>query len=176
MLLDHHGIVPSDGDGSGRIYSAGTVHPTAEKLQERLRELGVDVEIRELDATSRTAAEAATAVGCDVAQIVKSLVFVVEGEAVLCLCAGDRRLRIERFGPDARMATADEARAATGFSVGGIPPLGHDAPLRTVVDGSLRRFDLVWCTAGTPRAVFPIETGRLLRTLADGEIADDLSV
>jgi prolyl-tRNA editing enzyme YbaK/EbsC (Cys-tRNA(Pro) deacylase) len=152
------------------------MHPTAAKLQERLNELGLDVEVRELDESTRTAAEAAEAVGCVTGQIVKSLVLVAGEEPLVCLCAGDRRMNLERFGPGARMATADEARAATGFAVGGVPPLGHDRPLPTVVDGSLRRFESVWCAAGTPRAVFRIETGRLLRSLEGAEIADDVSI
>ena len=152
------------------------MHPTVAKLQERLKELGLVVEVRELDESTRTAAEAAAAVGCVTGQIVKSLVLVADEEPLVCLCAGDRRVNLERFGRGARMATADEARAATGFAVGGVPPLGHDRLLPTVVDGSLRRFESVWCAAGTPRAVFRIETGRLLRSLESAEIADDVSV
>jgi len=132
--------------------------------------------VRELSDSTRTAAEAAAAVGCDVAQIVKSLVVVVDGVPILCLCAGDRRVDLGRLGADARMATAEEARAATGFAVGGVPPLGHDRPLRTVVDSSLRRFETVWCAAGTPRAVFGVETARLLAALEGAEVVDDLSV
>ncbi len=132
--------------------------------------------MRELSDSTRTAAEAAAAVGCDVAQIVKSLVVVVDGVLLLCLCAGDRRVDLGRLGADARMATAEEARAATGFAVGGVPPLGHAGPLRTVVDSSLRRFETVWCAAGTPRAVFGVETARLLAALERAEVVDDLSV
>jgi prolyl-tRNA editing enzyme YbaK/EbsC (Cys-tRNA(Pro) deacylase) len=134
------------------------VHPTALKLQQRLRGRGLDVEVTELPDSTRTAAEAATACGCEVGQIVKSLVFVVAGEPTMVLCAGDRR--VEQI--DGRPAKADEARAATGFTIGGIPPLGHDRDLPTVVDESLRRFDRVWCAAGTPHAVFEIAVEELL--------------
>ena len=103
--------------------------------------------------STRTAAEAAAACGCELGQIVKSLVFVVDGEPTMVLCAGDRRVS----AIEGRPASAAEARSATGFAIGGIPPLGHDRELPTIVDESLRRFDRVWCAAGTPHAVF--ETG-----------------
>ena len=129
------------------------MHPTAAKVQERLAARGLHVEVRELPGSTRTAAEAAAACGCEIGQIVKSLVFVVDGEPTIVLCAGDRRVE----ALSGRPASADEARAATGFAIGGVPPLGHDADLPTVIDESLRRFDRVWCAAGTPHAVF--ETG-----------------
>lgn len=129
------------------------MHPTAAKVQERLSALGLDVDVRVLPDSTRTAAEAAAACGCEVGQIVKSLVFVVEGAPTMVLCAGDRRVT----AIDARPATADEVRSATGFAIGGVPPLAHDAELPTIVDESLRRFERVWCAAGTPHAVF--ETG-----------------
>ncbi len=150
-----------------------TLHPKALLVQERLAALGLEVEPRELDESTRTAAEAAAAVGCDVAQIVKSLVFVDgAGEPVVCLCAGDRRVDTAKLGEGVRQANADEVRASTGFAIGGVPPLGHDRPLRTVIDSSLRRFDVVWCAAGTPRSVFPVETERLLVAAPEAEIVD----
>jgi prolyl-tRNA editing enzyme YbaK/EbsC (Cys-tRNA(Pro) deacylase) len=148
------------------------VHPTALKVQERLRGLGLDVEVQVLPDSTRTAAEAAAAVGCDVGQIVKSLVFVVAGEPTMCLCAGDRRVDPAKLGDGARPATADEARTATGFSIGGVPPLGHDSPLPTLVDESLRRFSTVWCAAGTPHAVFEAQLDELLRALPEAEVKD----
>jgi prolyl-tRNA editing enzyme YbaK/EbsC (Cys-tRNA(Pro) deacylase) len=134
------------------------MHPTAAKLQQRLVDRGLEVDVRELPASTRTAADAAAACGCDVGQIVKSLVFVVGGEPTMVLCAGDRR--VTRV--DGRPASADEARAATGFAIGGIPPLGHDRELPTVVDESLGRYERVWCAAGTPNAVFEVATDALL--------------
>src|SRR6185295_16436046 len=112
--------------------------------------------------STRTAQEAADAVGADVGQIVKSLVFVDGDGPLLCLCAGDRRVDTGKLGDDVRQARGDEVREATGFAIGGVPPLGHDSPVRTVVDESLRRFDTVWCAAGTPRAVFEVDTERLI--------------
>jgi prolyl-tRNA editing enzyme YbaK/EbsC (Cys-tRNA(Pro) deacylase) len=152
------------------------VHPTAAKAQERLAQLGLDVEVVELDESTRTAAEAARAVGCDVAQIVKSLVLVADGEPILCLCAGDRRVDLAAIGGETRMATAEEARAATGFAVGGVPPLGHDRAVPTIVDASLLRFDEVWCAAGTPRAVFRVETERLVAAIPEARVSDDVTL
>ena len=132
------------------------------KVQERLRELGLAVDVRVLPDSTRTAADAAEACGCELGQIVKSLVFVdaATEEPVVCLWAGDRQVPADELG--LRRASADEARDATGFAVGGVPPLGHDRQLRTIADDSLRRFDRVWCAAGTPHAVFEIGVRELL--------------
>jgi prolyl-tRNA editing enzyme YbaK/EbsC (Cys-tRNA(Pro) deacylase) len=133
---------------------------------------GLDIEVRMLDDSARTAAEAAAALGCEVGQIVKSLVFVHElGEQpVMVLCAGDRRVDAKRLG--LKPARAEQARAATGFAIGGIPPLGHDTELETLIDPSLQRFPTVWCAAGTPHAVFEIDTDTLIGAVEDGELLD----
>jgi prolyl-tRNA editing enzyme YbaK/EbsC (Cys-tRNA(Pro) deacylase) len=150
-----------------------SIHPTALKLQERLHERGLDVQVQVLPDSTRTAVEAATACGCELGQIVKSLVFVVGDEPTMVLCAGDRRVDTASLGPGARPATADEARAATGFSIGGVPPLGHDeGNLPTLVDVSLRRFERVWCAAGTPNAVFEVGLVALLAALPDAEVRE----
>jgi prolyl-tRNA editing enzyme YbaK/EbsC (Cys-tRNA(Pro) deacylase) len=135
------------------------------KVQQRLRDLGLDVEVRVLPDSTRTAVDAAAACGCELGQIVKSLVFAdaATGEAVMCLWAGDRQVPADELG--LRRMSADDAREATGFAVGGVPPLGHDRPLRTIVDESLRRFDRVWCAAGTPNAVFEVGVDELLATV-----------
>lgn len=168
------------------------MHPTAARVQERLHERGLDVEVRVLPDSTRTAAEAADAVGCEVGQIVKSLVFVreqtaasrdapteparpslpgsVEPTPVMVLCAGDRRVAADRLG--LRTASADEARTATGFAIGGVPPLGHDRPLETLVDASLRRFETVWCAAGTPHAVFEVATEALIGAIPGASVTD----
>jgi prolyl-tRNA editing enzyme YbaK/EbsC (Cys-tRNA(Pro) deacylase) len=146
------------------------VHPTAARVQERLHERGLDVEVQVLPDSTRTAGEAAAAVGCEVGQIVKSLVFVRDGQSVMVLCAGDRRVAANRLG--LRAASADEARAATGFSIGGIPPLGHEQPLETMIDESLRRFATVWCAAGTPHAVFEADTESLISAVPGGAVAE----
>jgi prolyl-tRNA editing enzyme YbaK/EbsC (Cys-tRNA(Pro) deacylase) len=148
------------------------MHPTAQKLQQRLHEQGLDVEIRELSDSTRTAQEAADAVGAELGQIVKSLVFMDGDSAVLCLCAGDRRVDTSKLGGEVRQAKPDEVREATGFAVGGVPPLGHDRPVETVVDESLKRFERLWCAGGTPHAVFPVETAALLDALPDAQVRD----
>jgi prolyl-tRNA editing enzyme YbaK/EbsC (Cys-tRNA(Pro) deacylase) len=146
------------------------VHPTAAKVQERLRARGLEIDVQVLPDSTRTAAEAAAAVGCEPGQIVKSLVFH-RGEApVMVLCAGDRRVDAKRLG--LRAASAEEARAATGFAIGGVPPLGHDRELETVADESLRRFETVWCAAGTPHAVFEVSTEALLAALPSASVVD----
>jgi prolyl-tRNA editing enzyme YbaK/EbsC (Cys-tRNA(Pro) deacylase) len=148
------------------------VHQTAQRLQERLHSLGLEVEIQELSDSTRTAQEAADAVGADVGQIVKSLVFVDGDGPVLCLCAGDRRVDTAKLGDDVRQARGSEVRDATGFAIGGIPPLGHERPVRTVVDASLRRFDTVWCAGGTPHAVFPVETEALIAAMPEAQVRE----
>jgi len=148
------------------------VHPTAQRLQDRLHDQGLDVEIRELSDSTRTAQEAADAVGAELGQIVKSLVFMDGDGALLCLCAGDRRVDTAKLGDEVRQAKADEVRESTGFAVGGVPPLGHDRPVRTVVDDSLRRFETVWCAGGTPHAVFPVATAELIAALPSAQVRD----
>jgi prolyl-tRNA editing enzyme YbaK/EbsC (Cys-tRNA(Pro) deacylase) len=141
------------------------MHPTADRLKQRLSARGLEIEVVTLADSARTAPEAAAAVGSDVGQIVKSLVFVRDQAPVMVLCAGDRRVDNKRLG--LKPANADQARAATGFAIGGIPPLGHDTELETLVDASLRRFKTVWCAAGTPHAVFEVDTEALISALDD---------
>jgi prolyl-tRNA editing enzyme YbaK/EbsC (Cys-tRNA(Pro) deacylase) len=141
------------------------LHATTLKFQERAQAAGLPVEPRELDGSTRTAPEAAAAVGCELGQIVKSVVLVDGEEPLLCLCAGDRRVALERIGRDVRLARGREVKGLTGYAIGGVPPLGHDRPLRTVVDRSLERFGTVWCAAGTPNAVFGVAPADLLRAL-----------
>src|SRR2546428_11593986 len=104
------------------------MHPTAERFQTRLRELGLDAEVRELANSTRTAQEAADAVGVEVDQIVKCLVFVDRESPLLCLCAGDGRGDTEKLGALVGQAKGNEVREVTGFAIGGVPPVGHDRP------------------------------------------------
>ena len=147
-------------------------HPTVRRFRDRLAELGLDAEVHELAASTRTAAEAAAAVGVEVGQIVKSLVFVDGDEPILCLCAGDRRVDTTKLGAHVRQASGDEVREATGFAIGGVPPLGHDRPVRTVVDSSLLRFPTVWCAAGTPNAVFSVSTDALIGAIPNAAVEE----
>ncbi|HEX4691563.1 MAG TPA: YbaK/EbsC family protein, partial [Solirubrobacteraceae bacterium] len=141
-----------------------------------LRALGLPADVRELDASTRTAPEAAAAVGCELGAIVKSLVFRgrSSGDPVLVLVSGDNRAdeaRVEaEIGEPVGRADADWVREVTGYAIGGIPPIGHPSPVRTVVDADLLRFDEVWAAAGTPRAVFPVAP-RALVDAAGGTLA-----
>jgi prolyl-tRNA editing enzyme YbaK/EbsC (Cys-tRNA(Pro) deacylase) len=144
------------------------MHPTAARLQSRLADDGLAIDVVTLTDSARTAAQAAAALGCEVGQIVKSLVFVRDGDPVMVLCAGDRRVAADRLG--LTPANADQARAATGFAIGGIPPLGHATPLATVIDESLRRFATVWAAAGTPHDVFEVATEALIAAIPDAEV------
>jgi prolyl-tRNA editing enzyme YbaK/EbsC (Cys-tRNA(Pro) deacylase) len=146
------------------------MHPTAARLQERLRQRGLGISVVVLDDSARTVAEAAAAVGVEPARILKSLVFVRGQEPLMVLCAGDRRVAAKRLG--LRAANAEEARIATGFAIGGIPPLGHARELETLIDSSLRRFDTVWCAAGTPHAVFELSTAALIGSIPGAHVVD----
>jgi prolyl-tRNA editing enzyme YbaK/EbsC (Cys-tRNA(Pro) deacylase) len=148
------------------------LHPTAQRFQARLRELGLDSEVQELADSTRTAQEAADAVGAELGQIVKSLVFVDNDGPLLCLCAGDRRVDTSKLGDGVRQAKGNEVRDATGYAIGGVPPLGHDHPVPTVIDTSLRRFETVWCAGGTPHAVFPVETEALIAAIPAAEVKE----
>jgi prolyl-tRNA editing enzyme YbaK/EbsC (Cys-tRNA(Pro) deacylase) len=138
--------------------------------------LGLDLEVREFPEGTRTAVDAARAVGCDVDQIVKSLVFVADGTPVLVLTSGGNRVdpaKVARLTGAAavRKADADEARTATGFAIGGTPPFGHPRPLTVLVDRDLTRFERVWAAAGTPRHVFAISPAALLDA-SGGQVTD----
>jgi prolyl-tRNA editing enzyme YbaK/EbsC (Cys-tRNA(Pro) deacylase) len=146
------------------------MHPTAARVQERLHERGLDVDVRVVPDSTRTAGEAAAAVGCEVGQIVKSLVFIRDGEPVMVLCAGDRRVAAERLG--LRAASADEARAATGLWMGGGAPRAPAQTHHYPMDESLRRFATVWCAAGTPHAVFEAATDELIKAIPGGAIGE----
>jgi Cys-tRNA(Pro) deacylase len=146
------------------------MHAAAQRVVDAATAQGLEVEVREFPEGTRTAVDAAAAVGVDVGQIVKSLAFDVDGEIVLALVSGSNRLDEAELAhaagaPDrkVRRADPDAVRAATGFAIGGVPPFGHTTQLRTFVDADLLRYDEVWAAAGTPRHVFAIEPQELLR-------------
>jgi prolyl-tRNA editing enzyme YbaK/EbsC (Cys-tRNA(Pro) deacylase) len=140
----------------------------AVRVQAALHDAGVDAEVVVLDDSARTAAEAAAAVGVEQGAIVKSLVFRDAGdEPVLVLVSGDNRC--DEALLEVTRADAAFVREVTGFAIGGVPPLAHPAPLRTVVDPQLGRFPVVWAAAGTPHAVFPIGYEDLVR-VTDGQV------
>jgi prolyl-tRNA editing enzyme YbaK/EbsC (Cys-tRNA(Pro) deacylase) len=144
------------------------MHPTAARLAQRLKQRGLEIEIKTLSDSARTAALAAAALNVEIGQIVKSLVFLCGGEPVLVLCAGDRRVDARRLGLSP--APADQVREVTGFAIGGVPPLGHDVELSTTIDESLRRFGVVWAAAGTPHDVFAVETEALIRVIPGARV------
>jgi prolyl-tRNA editing enzyme YbaK/EbsC (Cys-tRNA(Pro) deacylase) len=130
--------------------------------------LGLSVEVREFPEGTKTAEDAARAIGCDVAQIVKSLVFVAGDEPFLALTSGPNRADTDKLsalmgGRPVRRANADEAREATGFAIGGTPPFGHPKRLRVLCDRDLLTHEVVWAAAGTPHTVFPITPNDLLQ-------------
>jgi len=148
-------------------YDAAMDLPTASlRLVHWAAGEGLDVDVRVFPEGTKTAGDAARAVGCDVAAIVKSLVFMVDDEPVVALVPGDRRLDLEKLaeaagGSGSRRASLDEVRAATGYAAGGTPPFGHGC--RVFADPELNRHDPVWAAAGTPTTVFPISIAELAR-------------
>ena len=141
--------------------------PSAARVQAAAEALGLPVEVREMPDSTRTAEDAARACGCAVGQIVKSLVFEgrSSGRPVLLLVSGANRVHepavASAFGEPLRRPDAARVRALTGFAIGGIPPLGHDAPLETLIDEALLAYDVVWAAAGTPNAVFSVQPDAL---------------
>lgn len=144
------------------------MHPNVARVAEAARAAGLDVEIQRFPEGTRTAEDAARAVGCHVAQIVKSLVFVVDDRPAVALVSGANRVDLDRLasalgGTAARRATGDEARSATGYAIGGVPPFGHATRLEVVIDRDLLAHDRVWAAAGLPDAVFAVSPGELVR-------------
>jgi Cys-tRNA(Pro) deacylase len=150
------------------------------RVRTALAAAGVDVRIVEFAESTRTAQDAARAVGTSTGQIVKSLVFLADGRPILVLASGANRVdtaKVARLAGAARVekAPADATRDATGFSIGGVPPIGHRTALPVYVDEALLACDLVDAAAGTPHAVFPIEPATLVRITsgAVGDITED---
>jgi len=135
-----------------------------ERVIDSARALGLQVEVRRLQESTATVEEAALAVGCPQSEIAKSLVFIADGDPVVCIASGSHRVDVERLADvldvaEVRCATPDEVRAATGFSAGGVPPFGHGLPV--VLDEVLLEHDLVWAAGGDGHSLFQIQPGRL---------------
>jgi len=147
----------------------GSLSPSAQKVQAALRSFGFALQVVELPASTRTAQEAANAVGCQVGQIVKSLVFrrLASGAPLLILVSGANRVNEARIqallGESVGKADADFVRLHTGFAIGGVPPLGHNQPIETLIDADLLQFQVIWAAAGTPNAVFRLSPSDLER-------------
>ena len=153
------------------------MHPRTEEFAECAREeYGFDPPAEQFPEGTKTAEDAAAAIGCDVAQIASSIVFVADGDPVVVVTSGANRVAEGRLAEvvgadDVRTADPDEVSEATGWSIGGVPPFCHDGDLPVYVDRTLTGFDRVWAAAGTPDAVFAIDPDEL-RRYADGEVVD----
>ncbi len=149
--------------------------PAIQRVSDALASLGLAPPITELAASTRTAVEAAAAVGTSVPRIVKSLVFLADDSPILVLVSGSNRVdtaKLQRMlGTPIARADADRVRLETGFAIGGVPPLGHPRLIPVYVDEDLLQFDEVWAAAGTPFAVFPIDPRRLVEA-AGGKVVD----
>jgi len=145
-----------------------------EKVARGARELGLEVRIQRLESSTRTVGDAAKAVGCQEAEIAKSIVFVADGDPVVCLASGQHRIDTDKLAEaldvaEVRQAGANEVRAATGFAIGGVPPFGHGLPV--VFDRALLDYEHVWAAAGDPYSLFCVDPRKLLErtrpTVAD---------
>jgi prolyl-tRNA editing enzyme YbaK/EbsC (Cys-tRNA(Pro) deacylase) len=151
------------------------------RLAECARDLGLEIDVRSLEASTRTVKDAAMAVGCEESQIAKSIVFVADGDPVVCIASGRHRIDTDRLADvldvaEVRQAAADEVRASTGFAVGGVPPFGHDLPV--LFDEALLDHGRVWAAAGDPHSLFCVDPRKLAecvkaRVVAVGEQPPD---
>lgn len=149
--------------------------PSAQRVQDTLTQLGVSCEVIELAASTRTSAEAAEAVNCDVGQIAKSLIFQgrESDKAILIIASGANRVNEKRMkaviGEKLKRPNADFVREQTGYAIGGVPPIGHDHPLITYIDEDLGQYDQIWAAAGHPHALFSLTMDELVR-MTDGQV------
>ncbi len=153
---------------------------SVQRVQAALRAAGSDAAVVALAETARSAQEAADSIGCDLGAIVKSLVFEVEGQAVMVLVAGDRRCNEKAlpaalgFAGKARRASPELVREATGYAIGGVSPVGHPGKLAIAIDASLGRFDAIYAAAGHPHCVFattPTELQRITGGIVSETVA-----
>lgn len=155
----------------------GALAGSARKVQEALDALGLDLRVVELPASTRTAEEAAAAIGCQVAQICKSLVFRgrPSGRPVLVIASGVNRVDMKKLarllGEKVERPEAEFVRQVTGYAIGGIPPLGHVQPILTYLDADLLALGELWAAAGTPHAVFKLSPADLER-ITGGEVVE----
>ncbi len=146
------------------------LHPSAQRVADAAKQLGLSIDIVSFAQSTRTAEEAAAAIGCAVGQIVKSLVFTVKGEPVIALVSGSNQLDTRKLAElfnvgrkQVERANAETVRAATGFAIGGVPPFGHAASPAMFIDEDLTRYEIVWAAGGTPNTVFSIRPDELAR-------------
>lgn len=149
------------------MSSSNILSKSAQSVQDALTEKGVEFKVVELSASTRTAQEAADTIGCEVAQIIKSLVFRTKetNKPILVLASGVNRVNektIEKHvGEKITKADADFTREKTGFVIGGVPPLGHKMKIETFIDEDLLKYEILWAAAGTPNAVFDLHSAEL---------------
>jgi prolyl-tRNA editing enzyme YbaK/EbsC (Cys-tRNA(Pro) deacylase) len=161
----------------GKEAKREMLSPAARKVQEALTAGGFACQVVELPQSTRTAREAAQAVGCEVAQIVKSLIFKgrQSGRPILVVASGVNRVDEGRLGElvgeAIERADPDFVKERTGFAIGGVPPLGHKEPLETFIDEDLLRYEEIWAAAGTPFAVFKLTPADLLAMTAGRVVA-----
>lgn len=149
---------------------------SVERVQEFFTTRGIGIEVVQLEKSARTAPLAAAAIGTELGSIVKSLIFLANEEIILVLVAGDKRAHVGKIGralgsEGVRIASADEVREKTGYVIGGVPPVGHEPQLRTIIDQTMQRFTTVYAAAGSPHAIFPIGFDQLVE-LTRGELVD----
>jgi prolyl-tRNA editing enzyme YbaK/EbsC (Cys-tRNA(Pro) deacylase) len=136
-----------------------------EKVMDSARDLGLEVTVQRLDRSTRTVSDAAEAVGCKEGEIAKSIVFVADGDPIVCIASGAHRVDADKLADaldaaEVRQASADEVRAATGFSVGGVPPFGHGLPV--VLDEALLDYPAVWAAGGDGHSLFAVDPRALI--------------
>jgi Cys-tRNA(Pro) deacylase len=153
------------------------MHPNVQRVSDAARTLGLDIDVHTFPEGTKTAADAAAAIGVEVGQIVKSLIFAVDGEVVVAYVSGsnqldERKLAALAGGRKSGRVDADTVRTATGYPIGGVPPFGHATTLRMFVDEDLLAFDEVWAAAGTWNDVFPLTPDDLVR--ASGGVVGSL--
>ena len=157
----------ADSNQTERNQASSARASARERFLAGAESLGLTPQIRRFPEGTRTAEQAAAAVGCELGQIVKSLVFLCDGQPVLALTSGANRVDTARLGEllggKITRADADGVREATGYAIGGTPPFGHARPLRAVADPALLAYDVVWAAAGTPDTVFELTPDELVR-------------
>ena len=155
----------------------GELSPSAQKVQDALKDKGYNYRVQELPNSTRTAAEAAEAIGCQVDQIVKSLIFRARqsGKAVLVAASGSNRVNEKglaaRLGEPIERASPDFVRQQTGYAIGGVPPLGHANRTLTFVDEDLLQYERIYAAAGTPFAIFGLTPADLVK-MTGGEVVN----
>lgn len=153
------------------------MHPTVEAFVQNARDAhGIEPDVREFHEGTKTAADAAEAIGCDVAQIASSIVMMADGDPVVVITSGANRVDEDRIASHleadaARMAEPSEVKTATGWSIGGVPPICHENEIPVLFDETLLAHETVWAAAGTPSAVWPVDPEQLV-DVADATVVD----